>query len=306
MTKATLIRSPRAFAATVAALALVPVPVMAQEAVPAGQAAPAAEAAPAPAPAPVAPTILSQPVIQAVPTAIALPEEPAAVPPPAVPAKAAAPTRTARSTAAPRAAAVKLPSAAAAPTASGPVPSTLPPAGTGPDAVTPVAAAEPAALPVAESAAQPAPANDEKSAALALGGAILVIGAGAGYVLSRRRKRVGEDLPVVEYEPVSVPVEREPDVPAAVPVQPVEAPAPRAAERQFAAGADRQALIESMVAAPPDAANPFTTAKARRRRARLILQAREARQQNHSDTPFDYRTYRPEAVTIKHRTPEFV
>lgn len=299
MTKANQICSPRAFAATVAALALVPVPVLALDAAPAGQTVPQVEAAPAPLPAPVAPTIVSQPVIQAVPTIPPIPEEPAAVPPPAVPAQVTAPTRTARSAAAPRAATVKLPSTAAAPTASGPVPSTLPPAGTGPDAATPVAAAEPAALPVTANAAQPLPANDDNSGALALGGVVLVVGAGAAYALSRRRKRVDEDLSAAGYEPVSMPVERVPDVSAAV-------PAPRAAERQFAAGTDRQALIESMVAAPPDAANPFTTAKARRRRAKLILQAREARQQNHSDTPFDYRTYRPEAVTIKHRMPEFV
>lgn len=36
---------------------------------------------------------------------------------------------------------------------------------------------------------------------------------------------------------------------------------------------ERDALLNRMVAAAPDAANPFTSRKARRRRARLILQS---------------------------------
>ena len=38
---------------------------------------------------------------------------------------------------------------------------------------------------------------------------------------------------------------------------------------------NRSALIERMVAADPDSNNPFTSSKARRRRARLMLQSME-------------------------------
>lgn len=54
---------------------------------------------------------------------------------------------------------------------------------------------------------------------------------------------------------------------------------------------DRRDLLETMVAAPPDEENPFTSRKARIRRARLILQHREHLQTQ--GKPFDWRTYRP-------------
>jgi hypothetical protein len=61
------------------------------------------------------------------------------------------------------------------------------------------------------------------------------------------------------------------------------------------------ALIEEMVAAPPDADNPFKTRKMRRRRARQLL----ARQESDTEVEaveepaapgFDWRTYRPGSV----------
>jgi hypothetical protein len=44
-------------------------------------------------------------------------------------------------------------------------------------------------------------------------------------------------------------------------------------------GEARLALLDRMVAAAPDEANPFTSVKARRKRARIILQSREVAQQ---------------------------
>jgi hypothetical protein len=55
-------------------------------------------------------------------------------------------------------------------------------------------------------------------------------------------------------------------------------------------GTAREALLDRMVAAAPDKANPFTSRKARRRRARLILQHRE--HLGNQDQSFDWRTYR--------------
>jgi hypothetical protein len=48
-----------------------------------------------------------------------------------------------------------------------------------------------------------------------------------------------------------------------------------------------------MVDAPPDAANPFTTRKARMHRARLILQSRKQALRDQAVETFDWRTYRP-------------
>ena len=58
-------------------------------------------------------------------------------------------------------------------------------------------------------------------------------------------------------------------------------------------GAERRELIEGMVAAPPDARNPFKSAKARRRRARIMLASHEQRLREQARESFDFRTYRP-------------
>lgn len=58
-------------------------------------------------------------------------------------------------------------------------------------------------------------------------------------------------------------------------------------------GEAREQLLRDMVAAEPDESNPFLSPKARRRRARVILQHREAMQRDGSDTRFDWRTYKP-------------
>ncbi|MCW1402059.1 hypothetical protein OKA06_06870 [Novosphingobium sp. MW5] len=56
-------------------------------------------------------------------------------------------------------------------------------------------------------------------------------------------------------------------------------------------GGERQALIERMVAAAPDASNPFRSRKTRRKRARILLAAAEHRQRTAATEPFDFRKY---------------
>lgn len=149
-------------------------------------------------------------------------------------------------------------------------------------------------------------------AAIGLGGiAFLVMG-------MRRRRRTASEVEVHDYTPepavtglqqpvvmTETPVRANPvyDV-ADHPAQPAMASptmtAPRSAPTEaFAMGSgpfptdDRQHLIDRMVAAEPDEANPFTSRKARRRRARLLLQARENGQPGDAAKPFDWRSYEP-------------
>lgn len=66
-------------------------------------------------------------------------------------------------------------------------------------------------------------------------------------------------------------------------------------------GEARRELLEQMVAAEPDKENPFTSAKARRRRARCILAHREHLQREQTPEPFDWRTH-PSATSNSPRT----
>lgn len=66
---------------------------------------------------------------------------------------------------------------------------------------------------------------------------------------------------------------------------------------------ERDALLEQMVAAEPDAENPFTSRKGRMRRARLILQAREHKQKEAEAQPFDWRTYQTSTSNPAPATP---
>ncbi|MBV1690070.1 hypothetical protein KRR38_20885 [Novosphingobium sp. G106] len=66
---------------------------------------------------------------------------------------------------------------------------------------------------------------------------------------------------------------------------------------------DRDALLEQMVSAEPDAENPFTSRKGRMRRARLILQGREHKQKEAEVQPFDWRTYQSSTSNPAPATP---
>ncbi|WP_068085793.1 hypothetical protein [Novosphingobium rosa] len=58
-------------------------------------------------------------------------------------------------------------------------------------------------------------------------------------------------------------------------------------------GEERAELLQRMMEAEPDEANPFHTPRARMRRARLILQAREKELREKATERFDWRTYKP-------------
>ncbi|MFY7836495.1 MAG: hypothetical protein ACOVQ0_09475 [Novosphingobium sp.] len=131
----------------------------------------------------------------------------------------------------------------------------------------------PAAPPPAESTSDGA---SDWALPIGVGASILVLGV-AVAALHRRRRPYEEDVDFVP--PVIVPPGRaEARSPMAARMAGVQQPiTPRPAVTMPtvapAGMREREALIERMVAAAPDAANPFTSRKARRRRARLIMQS---------------------------------
>ncbi len=134
----------------------------------------------------------------------------------------------------------------------------------------------------AEPIASPAAASDDGAELLLGAGLAGALGLGGLLAFARRRRGRRE----VIYDEAA-PVE-----PTAVAAMPEPAPvAPRTATPQWTTPAAfampaavpedelaRCALIHRMVAAKPDAANPFKTCKSRTRRARLILADRIAHQ----------------------------
>lgn len=254
------------------------------------------------APAAATPTIVP-PTVEASP--IAAPEEaPVAttslVSPPAVSRNEVTPER-----AAPRAAQRTAPS----PTQN--AVTSAAPSGTPVATTASIAASEPVPPPplnaqtTSNSAITPvAPAAPERSAdgsdwalPIGVGASILVLGV-AVITLRRRRRPYEEDVDFVP--PVIVPPARAegrpPMAARMVAMQPPVMPRPAGVMPTVApAGArEREALIERMVAAAPDASNPFTSRKARRRRARLIMQSMpEAAMSQPGAVPARAETIRP-------------
>ena len=250
-------------------------------------AAPVAQAAPTIVLPPVVVQSAPAPVIEAAPVAV---EAPA---PRAVIAKAAAP----RASAAPKL--VTAPMAREASVAAAPV------------AVTPSAPVAEAAS-VADANALPAdlasppsatiqPASNDTSNELLLAGLAGALGLGAIglFAATRRRRPIVSEEPAVTYEPESTAVAEEPQRYATL-VRPAFTPLPawnepRAplaqASDSRALNLNRSALIDRMVAAEPDANNPFTSSKARRRRARLMLQSMESKRWDDAELVpgFDWR-----------------
>jgi len=168
------------------------------------------------------------------------------------------------------------------------------------------------AAPAASAPAGNGPARNEGlpvEGVLGLLAALGVAGAGIAAMMMRRRKpepeadsysepwaatSVDDRAYVQPLEPAAEARPAEAAVPiatAAVIPPPTGPSADAMAEGPVPLQQDRRALLEAMVDAPPDAANPFTSRKGRMRRARLILQRRE-----HAQTegkPFDWRTYKP-------------
>lgn len=243
-----------------------------------------AQEIPAPVDAPVAapaaqpvPTIVLPPVIAVQPAPVA---EPAIqVETESMPATRTVRATRAESTAGP---ARIVRSTVATPTAVAAAP-TAPVAATAPV----VSAAAPVDLTTAEPMATAAPLEGTESNDLLLAGLAGALGLGAiGLFAATRRRRVEPDDTVVEYEPVTAPIEPvlATPTPATTLVRPAFTPLgawnePRAPLAQSAdnraLSLNRTALLARMVAAEPDANNPFTSGKARRRRARLMLQSLE-------------------------------
>ncbi|HQS98128.1 MAG TPA: hypothetical protein PK823_16720 [Novosphingobium sp.] len=136
----------------------------------------------------------------------------------------------------------------------------------------PVAAAP--ALAPAESAATPTTDTaPDWALPVGLGASILVLG-GVAMALRRRRRPYEDDVDFMP--PVVVPPARPAMQRTVTSPRPTVAYAPTAATTPAVAPAsasERETLLDRMVFAAPDAANPFTSRKARRRRARLILQS---------------------------------
>ena len=182
-------------------------------------------------------------------------------------------------------------------------------------------------------AAEVSPATAEsytglRSAAL-IAGLLAALGAGAAGVLALRARRREDEYdydethePTYDPMPAAVIAANEPELPlpayvtayaiaenrreetapqavAPTPHPVTLDPAPTAAQRIGSEELvpdtrdERDALLDQMVAAEPDAENPFTSRKGRMRRARLILQAREYEQKEAEAQPFDWRTYQP-------------
>lgn len=307
----------RAATAICAVLALGSTPAWAQDA---PQAPPAIELPPASAPASqptivlpsVQPAPASQPIVQPLPAAPAVAEAIAQEPAAEAPAREKPRQRP----------------AARAPIAPAVDPVAEPEAPVTPEALAPLAAAPamPASLvpPVADPGL-PATENGEAGlsdgeagmgaaalAVLLLGG----IGGGAWLVARSRRRRAPLGEATYEAQPVLV---EEPAAPAALFVSNEAAPAPSAHATALARAegplprnrAERDTLLNRMASAPPSGDNPFTSRKARLRRARLILQRREYEERERAAQAleaqsFDWRTYEPSARPSAPATPERV
>jgi len=174
--------------------------------------------------------------------------------------------------------------------------------------------AAPIAVPVGvEESAAPLPAglaDDETGLpAETIVGLLALLGAGgtafAWWTLRRRKSAFERSRPEV-IVPYSPPVREPVAEQSRVAVQPAPLPAATSiADDQTAlplslapqtvgklpTGSARQALLERMVAAAPDEANPFVSRKARRKRARIILQARDYREREADAGGFDWRTH---------------
>lgn len=144
--------------------------------------------------------------------------------------------------------------------------------------------------------------------------------AGAGAFAMTRRRRSGRPLAEDEIDRRPEPAPRAPEAARIEPARPapvvtppathasgpVRQPAPSPMLQGGPVPTDpqaRRALLESMVAARPDEANPFTSRKARMRRARIQLQHREHLQKQQGDH-FDWRTYKPSTVPSTPAAPE--
>jgi hypothetical protein len=227
-------------------------------------------AAPVVTPAPAAPTIV-------IPTATPEP----------VPEPATASTPVAAPIAQPRPAARPAPRSVARESAPAPAP-----AAATESTPTPVAAPVPAPIPAVASSSVSEPTTAAPVAAdvatdsvapdwaLPVGAAatLLVLG-GVGLAVSRRRRVYAEDVDFVPPVATRPSLRPQPERRVAPPMPPERPSTPTYAMSAASTrtASEREALIERIVASPPDDANPFQSRKARRRRARIMVQSMAAR-----------------------------
>ncbi|WP_423141618.1 hypothetical protein ACOYW6_12435 [Parablastomonas sp. CN1-191] len=316
----TLRLAPVAIAATLAFAT----PAFAQEAVPAAAPAPA----PAPAPTIVLPSFDPAPAPSAAPAATA-PTTTASKAAPARSSGAAPADRTATRTATSHSASTST-ARSAAPIAAAPV-------AAAPAAAAPLPNAEaaapapidpaPVAVPAPAPAATTSPADNGNVLALAGLAGILALG-GVAIAASRRRRVTADDY--VEETAIDTPVAEVPVVASepAESMRPAYEPAAvtpsygEAAAAGIGAGAlalqrvpstpeGRAEMLDRMTRAEPDEANPFRSPKARRRRARLMMQGMIARQDQRGEparsetrtgTSYDWNSLRPAAAPSRELT----
>ncbi|MFM6830969.1 MAG: hypothetical protein ACKOVA_11660 [Novosphingobium sp.] len=166
-----------------------------------------------------------------------------------------------------RAQSVAQPVSAATPALPAPSPTVAAPVVAQPTAT----AVTPVAEPAAPTLVRPADATSDWAIPVGAAATLLVLG-GVAFAATRRR-RVWE----VDADFVPPVVNRPTPRPEVSPTPQAERATSSAAMRVATTTAttpdERADLIDRMVASPPDAINPFTSRKARRRRARLIVQS---------------------------------
>lgn len=162
--------------------------------------------------------------------------------------------------------------------------------------------------PPVEQTATAALADSGTSDIWPLAGLLAALGLGGiALFATRRRHRAGDERTpeIVAYEPAAVVTPRMAPTPAIASAAPAMAlqrssqdsrstwqePRRTTAIGTAATVDNRQALLDRMVAAEPDANNPFTSAKARRRRTRLMLQSMDDQRWDDTEleSGFDWR-----------------
>lgn len=222
--------------------------------------------------APAPPPVIAVPTTPVAAPTIVLPVPAPETPPAALdasPPPVAQATRAAPSTprAVPRSQPIAQPVRAATPALPAQSPTVAVPAVAQPTA-TPVT---PVAEPAAPTLVRPGDATSDWAIPVGAAATLLVLG-GVAFAATRRRRvwEVDADFvpPVVDKSTARAPVT------PLLQANRINSSASRRVATMTATTPDERAdLIDRMVASPPDAINPFTSRKARRRRARLIVQS---------------------------------